>query len=55
MSKYIKSFRRKVLAEHGETDTKQSWYWSVLLKNYKTAKKAKQAIRNSRLRIGEYV
>lgn len=49
--KIKESYTKPRFAEHGETDKKNSWYWSVLLKNMRTWKKAEEAIKFSRHRV----
>lgn len=41
-------YKKRNFAPHGETDRKQSWYWSVLLNNYGSYKKAEEKIHLSR-------
>jgi len=43
-----KSYISRKVAEHSDTDRKNSWYWFVLKKNYGSMKAAEDAVFESR-------
>lgn len=45
------AYKKPNFSSHGETDRKNSWYWSVLLKNLGNWVEAQKAIEESRKRV----
>ena len=52
--KYSKSYLKRNFTANGEINKQNSWYWSVLMKNYKTEDEAIQAWMQSRKRADLY-
>lgn len=48
MQNTITKHKRRNLAAHSETDIKNSWYWSVLIKNEGSLQKAYDSWNESR-------
>lgn len=44
----MRKYKKKNFEGHSESDKKNSWYWSVLMRNYKNYKEAEQQIYKSK-------